>query len=149
MCRDRYRHFSVAEGGGGGQEEPTLGTLVEARREELGLTKSEAARQAGISRGTWHEIETGKRQQVQPDKLNSVARVLQLRPDVLRARSGRLAIAATGPKTPWSGTREMSIQLQLDELRRLILDIGDQIAELRELTAQAIQGSSGGDDVVE
>src|SRR3982750_1873684 len=44
--------------------------MIEERRLSLGLTKSEAARLAGVSRGTWHEVETGKRTNMLADTLN-------------------------------------------------------------------------------
>jgi transcriptional regulator with XRE-family HTH domain len=50
--------------------QPTLGEMIEERRLSLGLTKSEAARLAGVSRGTWHEVETGKRKNMLADTLN-------------------------------------------------------------------------------
>jgi hypothetical protein len=145
-----------------GRRTGDIGAVMKARREELGLNKSEATRRAKaivptFSRGSWHEIETGHREKSEPSTINAIAHALEMEPEDLRARTGRFTAAGTSSKTLRSGrTREMSVQLQLDELRRLILDIGDQladiggqVAELRELTAQAVHGGGGGDKVVE
>lgn len=51
---------------------------VRKRREMLGLTQGEAARQAGISLATWRRIETGERISFRPDTLDRVERVLRL-----------------------------------------------------------------------
>lgn len=49
---------------------PSLSEMIEERRLQLGLTKSQAARLAGVSRGTWHEVESGKRTNMLADTLN-------------------------------------------------------------------------------
>jgi DNA-binding XRE family transcriptional regulator len=39
----------------------SLATYIRRRRIELDITKAEAARRAGVSRRTWHEVEAGDR----------------------------------------------------------------------------------------
>jgi DNA-binding XRE family transcriptional regulator len=50
----------------------TIGQIVEQRRLDLGLTKAAAARRAGVSRGTWHELESGHRPNMQPDTMHQI-----------------------------------------------------------------------------
>ena len=67
----------------------TLSELIEERRVKLGLTKAEAARRAGVSRGTWHEVESGKRTQ-------TLAGTLALFDSALEYRQGTLRDKARG-----------------------------------------------------
>jgi DNA-binding XRE family transcriptional regulator len=62
---------------------PRLGKLIEERRHQLSLTKAEAARRAGINRGTWHDAETGTRTTMMPDTLNLIDLALQWEPGTL------------------------------------------------------------------
>jgi transcriptional regulator with XRE-family HTH domain len=64
-----------------------LGEIIEQRRLELGLTKSEAARLAGVSRGTWHEVEAGRRTNMLADTLNLFDKALGWERGTLRRRS--------------------------------------------------------------
>jgi transcriptional regulator with XRE-family HTH domain len=57
--------------------------LIEERRHLLGLSKSEAARRAGINRGTWHEVEIGTRTNIMPDTLNQIEAALEWAPGTL------------------------------------------------------------------
>jgi len=68
---------------------PSLGEIIEERRLELGLTKSEAARRAGVSRGTWHEIESGRRAQMLAGTLALFDSALSLERGTLRRLSTR------------------------------------------------------------
>jgi len=61
-----------------------LGGIIEDRREELGLTKAQAARIAGLSRSTWHEVETGQRTQTLADTLNLFDKALRYPRGTLR-----------------------------------------------------------------
>src|SRR5438045_2192193 len=65
----------------------SLGAIIEERREQLGLTKSEAARLAGVSRGTWHAVETGQRTNMLADTLNLFDKALKLERGTLRRAS--------------------------------------------------------------
>lgn len=49
-----------------------LASIIRERRLELGLSKSAAARKAGVDRGTWHDIENGTRTNMQPVTLNQI-----------------------------------------------------------------------------
>ena len=62
---------------------PSLGKLIEERRHQLGLSKSAAARLAGINRGTWHEVEIGTRMNMLPDTLNQIEATLQWEPGTI------------------------------------------------------------------
>ena len=72
-----------------------LAALVTARREELGLTKSELARRARITRSTLHEIERGQRHALMPETYSSLDRALEWTPGTLRKRSKAAAAKAT------------------------------------------------------
>jgi transcriptional regulator with XRE-family HTH domain len=90
--------------------QPTLGEMIEEKREALGLTKSEAARLAGVSRGTWHEVESGKRTNMlagtldlfdkalgyERGTLRSVSRTGQL-PEPVAQSPLRVQVTSTGP----------------------------------------------------
>lgn len=67
--------------------QPSLGELIEQKRESLGLTKSEAARLAGVSRGTWHEVESGKRTNMLANTLNLFDKALGYERGTLRRLS--------------------------------------------------------------
>lgn len=68
---------------------PSLGEIIKERRLELGLTKSEAARRAGVSRGTWHEIEADRRAQMLAGTLALFDSALSLERGTLRRLSTR------------------------------------------------------------
>jgi len=55
-----------------------LAVRMRRRREELGLSKIDAATLAGIGRKTWTEIEAGQRQTIQTDTRRRILRVLDL-----------------------------------------------------------------------
>jgi transcriptional regulator with XRE-family HTH domain len=66
--------------------EAELGRYIEQKREDLGLTKAAAARAAGVSRSTWHEIEAGRRLNILAETLHKFDRALGLDHDHLRRK---------------------------------------------------------------
>lgn len=64
--------------------QPSLGDIIRERRLTIGLTKSEAARRAGVSRGTWHDVESGRRSNMLADTLNLFDQALGLPRGTLR-----------------------------------------------------------------
>jgi transcriptional regulator with XRE-family HTH domain len=54
-----------------------IGQTIKHQREQLGLTQTAAAQQAGISRRAWSEVELGRRRG-SPDTLSKMDLVLQL-----------------------------------------------------------------------
>lgn len=73
----------------------SLGALIKNRRLELGLTKSEAARRANVSRGTWHEVENGTRTNMMPDTLLLIDGALNWEPGTLSRLSRPLDYPGT------------------------------------------------------
>src|SRR4051812_45446822 len=65
----------------------TPGEVVRVRREELGLTKAELARRAGLTRSSVHEIEAGQRTHLQARTLNALERALKLNPGTIQLRT--------------------------------------------------------------
>lgn len=66
-----------------------LAAFVKARRQELGLNKSEAYKKAGISRSAWHQIETGQTKKPQDGNINGIAHALKVSPPWLREQLRR------------------------------------------------------------
>ena len=57
-----------------------IGKTIEARRNELGLSKVEASRRAGVNRGTWHDIEEGRRHGMLPNTLLRIDKAMRWDP---------------------------------------------------------------------
>lgn len=90
----------VAQGvlhGGMASIEPTtetgvsLGNFIRDRRVALDITKSDAARRAGVSRRTWHEVEEGTRATSTAVTLACFDQALQLPEGTLYAMTARSA----------------------------------------------------------
>jgi DNA-binding XRE family transcriptional regulator len=97
----------------------TLGQRVEARRIELGLTKSAAARRAGVSRGTWYEVETDRRQDLHPDTYFAIDRALEWDRGTARAHAQPSSFAEVEMAAPTDAERmPSSIAAQMTELHR-------------------------------
>lgn len=73
---------------------PNLGAIIGERRESLGLTKSEAARRAGLSRGTWHGVESGQRTNMLAGTLDLFDQALAWERGTLRSLSSGRRVAA-------------------------------------------------------
>jgi transcriptional regulator with XRE-family HTH domain len=67
----------------GGVTSLSLADFIRNRRVELDITKSEAARRAGVSRRTWHEVEEGIRITSTAVTLAQFDQALQLLPGTL------------------------------------------------------------------
>lgn len=81
----------VKTGNVDGSDPVALGAYISQRRIHLDLTKSEAARRAGVSRRTWHEIEDGQRVRSSPQTLALFDQALQLPEGTLYAMTRRSA----------------------------------------------------------
>lgn len=66
-----------------------IGRRVHIQRNQKGLNKKDAARQAHISDSTWHKIERGRGVTVRTDILVRVATTLDFDPEEFLARAGR------------------------------------------------------------
>lgn len=74
-----------------GGQATAIGLMVRDRRIALDLTKAEAARRAGVSRRTWHEIEDGLRATSSAETLAQIDQVLGLPDGTLFAMTSRSA----------------------------------------------------------
>ena len=112
----------------------TLGEIIEARRLELGLTKSAAARLAGVSRGTWHEVEGDKRTNMLADTLNLFDVALRWDRGTLRRISRPLA---TSTPNDDSALRQRlatyADTLSIEQVRRIVDDINQRPTETFDL----------------
>lgn len=76
-------HMTTTAQLGGAAE--SIGEYVRERRLALDLTKAEAARRAGVSRRTWHEVEEGTRPTSSAETLSLFEQVLDIPPGTLFA----------------------------------------------------------------
>lgn len=72
----------------------SLAEYIHRRRVELDLTKAEAARRAGLSRRTWHLVETGERTDSTAVTLSQFDQALQLPEGTLWELSAKSTIQA-------------------------------------------------------
>lgn len=61
----------------------SIGTIIENRRKELGLTLEEVGNAVGVSKSTVKKWETGYISNMRRDRINALAKILQLNPNVL------------------------------------------------------------------
>ncbi len=78
---------SVDVANGAGWEK--LGGIVESRREALGLTKTEAAKRAGVSLSMWRLVESGRYSAATNPTLMKMAGALGIDPPALLEVVGR------------------------------------------------------------
>ncbi|WP_431728655.1 helix-turn-helix domain-containing protein [Verrucosispora sp. TAA-831] len=90
-------------------QQPSLGELVRQRREDLGLTVIDAAAAAGISRGTWINLEAGARKTL-PHNYVGIEQALAWAPGSIRA------IQRGGSPTPANARTTTD----LDEIERMV-----------------------------
>jgi transcriptional regulator with XRE-family HTH domain len=116
-----------------------IGNTIREARERLGLTKTEAALSAHISRKTWHELEAGVRDAPHRPTLQRVEQALDMEPGTLYAMSGTAANAEV------EALRQRAVRLvrimSSDELVEVIDRFGPdatarEIAELRAEVAR-------------
>lgn len=112
--------------------QPTLGEIIEERRLQLGLTKSEAARLAGVSRGTWHEVETGKRANMLADTLNLFDKALGYERGTLRQATRPQPMSDLVPRTPApavfiSHSHDEDLELRMQLVRLAMTMTGDEV----------------------
>jgi transcriptional regulator with XRE-family HTH domain len=117
----------------------TVGSRIQARREEMGITVEAAARFAGFSRSWWRQLEQGYRNDggkitvVNPkaESLAGAARAIGWTPDsITRLKRGLEPIAMDGgrhnghqssePPTPW---QQQAVDQVLEEIRFLRSDL--------------------------
>jgi transcriptional regulator with XRE-family HTH domain len=77
----------MAKAGQDDTDAKRLGAAIENERLKLGLSKSEAARRAGVSRTTWIDIENGRRANSNKTTLQLLEKALQLDRGALRRAS--------------------------------------------------------------
>lgn len=117
-------------------ERPTLGQVVRARREQLGLSVGAAAEKAGLSRGTWVNIESDARKTL-PHNYAAVERALNWAPGSIKGflNGGQ---PTPIPDQPNLAQLEAAVRAisgnpnRSDPLRRWAASLLDQISQLRE-----------------
>jgi DNA-binding Xre family transcriptional regulator len=58
---------------------------IKSRREKLGITQTDAAAKAGMSRQRWNDIESGRKTNIELETLDAIAKVLECKPkDLLK-----------------------------------------------------------------
>jgi phage repressor protein C with HTH and peptisase S24 domain len=118
----------------------SLGTIIRARRRELGYTQDQAAERAGISKPYLSNIETGKAKNPPTD------RVLESLEGALAFETGQLTRLAHLARTPADVREErQQLQQQLQKLthalRRMMKDDGDtENADLAALLEEVPSG---------
>jgi transcriptional regulator with XRE-family HTH domain len=118
-------------------EATTAGEVVRARREELGLTKTELARRAHVTRSSIHEIELGQRAHLQERTVRRLEEALELPPGELQRRAPHLVLGSRS-------TREALIH---DSLRH---ELESALSERRyESLLEAIMRVADAVDVLE
>lgn len=70
-----------------------VGETIREARIALDLNKADAARRAGLSRRTWHEVEEGQRTTTTVETLTQIEDVLGIEPGTLFALTGAPQIA--------------------------------------------------------
>lgn len=58
-------------------------------REKAGLTQTQAAEKAGVSRQRWNDIESGRKSNIELDTLAAIAKALRCDPCDLLAKEAR------------------------------------------------------------
>ena len=61
----------------------SIGKIIESRRKELGLTLEEVGNAVGVGKSTVKKWETGYISNMRRDRINALAKILQLNPNVL------------------------------------------------------------------
>ncbi|MER7167278.1 helix-turn-helix transcriptional regulator [Micromonospora sp. NPDC000207] len=120
----------------GERKRPTLGELVRARRESLGLSQNDAADMAGVSRGTWANVEADARK-TQPHNYAGIEQVLQWEPGSIRLVNdgGEPVVAAPDVTLDRLEEKVRAISAnpaRSEPLRRWAASVLDQIQQLRE-----------------
>ncbi len=119
-----------------------FGMYLRQQRDNVGLSRREAARRSKLPEATWKDLETGHKTSYGgvrvlpnpgPDVLDKIAKVLELSPEELSRHVGRFG---TKPKAASTASRDGVTALsqkiaRLDDRdRRLIESIVDQMLEL-------------------
>lgn len=112
---------------------PTLAEVVTRRREELGLTKSDLARRAGVTRSTIHEIENGARHKLQPATYRHLDSALQWDPGTLQRMTTTTMLLETKSMVAQIQSRLAPIQAsRVEALAELLLEVGRRLDSLEE-----------------
>jgi transcriptional regulator with XRE-family HTH domain len=93
----------------------TVGERIRARRKELGLSQTRLAKLVGVSRGSVQQWESGKIEQIRPDKIPKLAAVLDIDMSLL-------TLFGAGGVTPLDKkqkTRAVRL-IEWDDLRQLV-----------------------------
>ena len=120
-----------------------FGIYLRQQRDNVGLSRREAARRSKVPEGTWKDLETGHKTSYGgvrvlpnpgPDVLDKIATVLELSPEELNRHVGRFGAKPKPPSTAASrdGVTALSQKLaRLDDRdRRLVESMVDQMLEL-------------------
>jgi transcriptional regulator with XRE-family HTH domain len=136
----------------------SLATKLRERREELGLSKVEAARRAGISRTTWHELEEGMRDGAHVGTLRQIAAALEMPADKLGVKvnvdgfvvrddgtmsvseAKKVFVSHASEDTARLEMIRLALELPLRQVQALVLFFGDpsQPEPIAELLAYGV-----------
>src|SRR4029453_2636957 len=132
-----------------------IGDEIREARVRLDMTKAEAARRAGVSRRTWHEIEEGTRVASSAETLALFDQVLGFDDGHLFSMTSRSATARI--ETLRRQGREILKLMSSDELQAFVetegretinsqlADMRQELAELRQIVTQSdhLDGDGG------
>jgi len=112
---------------------PTLAELVTRRREELGLTKSELARRANVTRSTIHEVENGSRLKLQPATYRHLDEALEWLPGTLQRMTASTLVVEAKSMVARIQSRLAPIEASRSEaLLELLLEVARRLDYLEE-----------------
>lgn len=100
-----------------------LGGMIREARLARRLNMAEAARLAGVSRGTWHALETGRRVGTITGTLDRMDDVLGLTPGTLRAVASGQPVPTTNVAVMRSRLAHYADSLSAEELARVLATI--------------------------
>lgn len=102
-------------------QQTPLGHAIEERRRDKGWTIAKAAREAGVSRGTWHELESGTRMNAMPETMNLIESALEMPAGSLRRTIRPLTDEQVGLAADGIVRAEQTSALEANTYRRRML----------------------------
>jgi hypothetical protein len=114
----------------------TLGAVIEERRRNLKLSKSEAARLAGVGRGTWHEVEGNIRLNVTSETLDRMDEALGWDPGTLASLARPLEL-----KTQVYSEQRLA-EMRMQFFAYAVSLRGDQLADVLAFITDALSDNA-------
>lgn len=117
---------------------PGLAEIVTRRREELGLTKTDLAHQASVTRSTIHEIENGSRRKLQPGTYRRLDHALGWTPGTLQQMTSTTMLVEAKSMVAQIQSRLAPIEASRNELvLELLFEVARRLDALEEHLATA------------